>query len=120
VSRQAVCEEGTDHPKLILEPPEVHRKKWTVCDGLVDHQPHHGLSDTLVQIVHKLCAPKTNRQNGSNERRSRTHKEHDEQLVGFLLANRPLVRRQHPELDPLKVNSSFPLSYLPKQLRKIY
>jgi hypothetical protein len=73
VSGQTVREECTDHPKMLPEPPVLHREKWTVRDGPADRPPRHGPSDTLVRTVRKLHAPKTHRQNGSKERRSRTH-----------------------------------------------
>jgi hypothetical protein len=47
-------------------------RKHTVCDGPTDRPPCHGPSSTLVQTVCKLHAPKTHRQNGLKERRSRT------------------------------------------------
>jgi hypothetical protein len=71
---RTVREEGTDHPKMLPEPPVLHREKRTVRDGPVDRPPRHGPSDTLVRTVHKLHAPKTHRQNESKERRSRSRK----------------------------------------------
>jgi hypothetical protein len=71
-TKRVVREEGADHPKLLPEPPIVHREKRTVRDGPTDRPPRHGLSDTLVRAVRKLHAPKTHRQNGSKERHSRT------------------------------------------------
>jgi hypothetical protein len=72
VSGPTVREEGTDRPKLLPEPPVLHREKWTVRDGPADRTPCHGPSGTLVRTVRKLHAPKIHRQNGSKERRSRT------------------------------------------------
>jgi hypothetical protein len=69
---RTVREEGTDRPKMLPEPPVLHREKRTVRDGPADRSPHHGPSDTLVRTVLKLHAPKTHRQKGSKERRSRT------------------------------------------------
>jgi hypothetical protein len=74
VSRQTVREEGTSRPKMLPEPPVLHREKRTVRDGSADRPPRHGPSDTLVRTVRKLHAPKTHRQKGSKERRSRTRK----------------------------------------------
>jgi hypothetical protein len=56
-----VRKEGTDHPKMLPEPPVLHREKRTVRDGPADCPPRHGLSDTLVRTVRKLHAPKTHR-----------------------------------------------------------
>jgi hypothetical protein len=69
---RTVREEGTDRPKMLPEPPVLHREKWTVRDGSADRPPRHVPSDTLVRTVRKLHAPKTHRQNGSKERHSRT------------------------------------------------
>jgi hypothetical protein len=71
---RTVREEGTDRPKLLPEPPVLHREKRTVREGPADRPPRHGPSDTLVRTVRKLHAPKTHRQNGSKERRSRIRK----------------------------------------------
>jgi hypothetical protein len=56
-----------DHPKLLPEPPVVHREKLTIHDGPADRPTRHGLSGTLVRTVHKLHAPKIYRQNGSEK-----------------------------------------------------
>jgi hypothetical protein len=69
---RTVREEGTDRPKMLPEPPVLHREKRIVRDGPADRPPRHGPSDTLVPTVCKLHAPKTHRQNGSKERCSRT------------------------------------------------
>jgi hypothetical protein len=58
--------------KMLPEPPVLHREKWTVREGPADRPPRHEPYDTLVRTVRKLHAPKTRRQNGSKERRSRT------------------------------------------------
>jgi hypothetical protein len=71
---RTVREESTDRPKVLPEPPALHREKRTVRDGPADRPPRHGPSDTLVRTVRKLHAPKTHRQNESKERRSRTRK----------------------------------------------
>jgi hypothetical protein len=64
MSGRSVCEEGTNHPKLLPEPPVVHREKQTIRDGPTDCPPRHGPSSTLVQTVRKLHAPKNHRQKG--------------------------------------------------------
>jgi hypothetical protein len=69
-----VREDGTDRPKMLPEPPVLHREKRTVRDGPADRPPRHGPSDTLVRTVRKLHATKTHRQNELKERRSRTRK----------------------------------------------
>jgi hypothetical protein len=69
---RTVREKDADRPKLLPEPPILHREKWTVRDGPADRSPCHGPSDTIVRTVRKLHAPKIHRQNGSKERRSRT------------------------------------------------
>jgi hypothetical protein len=56
---RTVREEATDRPKMLPEPPLLHREKWTVRDRPADHPPRHGPSDTLVRTVRKLHAPKT-------------------------------------------------------------
>jgi hypothetical protein len=71
---RTIREEGTDRPKLLPEPPVLHREKRTVRDGPADRLPCHGPFDTLVRTVRKLHAPKTHRQKESKERRSRTRK----------------------------------------------
>jgi hypothetical protein len=94
----------------------------------VDRPPRHELSDTLVRTVRELCATKIHRHNGSNERHARTREEHKEHL-GYQAPRGPsamyprTVRQekfQQPELDPLKVNSTFPLPDLPNQPRDCY
>jgi hypothetical protein len=72
VSGRTVREEGTDRPKMLPEPPVLHREKQTVHDEPADRPPRHGPSGTLVRTVRKLHAPKIHRQKGSKERRSRT------------------------------------------------
>jgi hypothetical protein len=69
---RTICEEGTDRPKLLPEPLVVHRENQTVRDGPTDRPPRHGPSDTLLQTVRKLHAPKIHRKKVSKERRSRT------------------------------------------------
>jgi hypothetical protein len=69
---RTVREESTNRPKLLPEPPVVHREKRTARDGPVDRLPRHGPSNTLVRTVCKLHAPKIHRQKGSKQWRSRT------------------------------------------------
>jgi hypothetical protein len=62
VSGRTVHDEGTDRPKLLPEPPVLHREKRSVCDGPADCPPRHRPSGTLVRTVRKLHAPKIHRQ----------------------------------------------------------
>jgi hypothetical protein len=75
--------------------------------------------------VCELRAIKIHRQNVSNERHARTREEHEEHL-GCQAPRGPsamytrTVRWEEflqPELDPLKVTSTFPLPDLPNQPR---
>jgi hypothetical protein len=77
---QTVREEGTDHPKMLPEPPVLHREKRTIRDGPTDCPPRHGPSDTLVRTVRKLDAPKTHRQKRIERKALKNPHEHEEQL----------------------------------------
>jgi hypothetical protein len=80
VSGRTVHEEGTDRPKMLLEPPVLHREKRTVRDGPADRLPHHGPSDTLVRTVRKLHAPKNPPTKWIEREALKNPHEHEEQL----------------------------------------
>jgi hypothetical protein len=49
---RTVREEGTDRPKMLPEPPVLHREKRTVRDGPADRPPHHGPSASSRTVRH--------------------------------------------------------------------
>jgi hypothetical protein len=76
---RTVREEGTDRPKLLPEPPVMHREKRTVHDGPADHPSRHRPSGTLVRTVRKLHAPKIHRLKRIERMALKNSHEHEEQ-----------------------------------------
>jgi hypothetical protein len=87
--RRTVRGSAADRPKIAPEPLVLHAEKRTVHALPKDHlrirdRPHspRGPSD-------KLRVTKSTGQYGSKRSGTRTHEEHDEHLVSWLLTDRP-------------------------------
>jgi hypothetical protein len=49
---RTIREEGTDHPKMLPEPPVLHRENRIVPDGPADRPPRHGPSASSRTVRH--------------------------------------------------------------------